>query len=233
MNTATPGSFLAQIGLDSWNYLQELGTPRSCEGNELLLRHGDPATHVLLIINGWTKIAITAPSGYEAVLAIRGPGDILGELAVLDGKPRSADVRTLCDIKAILLPADRFRAALETRPKIAIGLLSHLSGRLRRADNRRLEQAANSSTERLAALLLRLAEEHGTPTPDGTEISVRLSQQELAGAIGASREAVARSLRILRERHVVVTRRRRLVLTTPEVLISMAANVSFDAEEQF
>ncbi|WP_285751578.1 Crp/Fnr family transcriptional regulator [Lentzea sp. NBRC 105346] len=231
MNAATPGSFLTHIGADDWKYLVESGVARSCEPNEMLFRHGDPAGHVLLVVDGWVKITINAPSGYEAVLAIRGCGDVLGELAVLDGRARSANVRTLCETRVVLLAADRFLHALEARPRIAIALLSHLAGRLRRSDNRRVEQAAHSATERLAAFLLRLADQQGAVVAEGVEISVRLSQQEIAGAIGASREAVARGLRILREREVVITRRRRLVITAPHVLESMAADVQFDTEE--
>ena len=74
--------------------------------------------------------------------------------------------------------------------------------------------------------------EHGAAAPDGVEISVQLSQQEIAGAIGASREAVARGLRTLRERGVVITRRRKLVITAPGALSAMASSVPFDAEEQ-
>ena len=198
---------------------------------EALFRHGEPAGHVLLLVEGWVKITIVSSSGYEAILAIRGSGDVLGEVAVLDGRERSANVWTFGETKAVLLTADRFVAALHERPSIAVALIVHVADRLRRADNRRLEQAAHSATERLAAFLLRLAGQHGAPAPDGVEIAVQLSQQEMAGAIGASREAVARALRTLRDRGVVITRRRKLVVTSPATLSAMASSVPFDAEE--
>jgi CRP/FNR family cyclic AMP-dependent transcriptional regulator len=228
---ATLGSFRARIGLNDWKWLVDSGSARAYGPNEALFRQGDPAGHVLLVVEGWVKITITASSGYEAILAIRGSGDVLGEVAVLDGRSRSANVWTLGGTKAVLLTAERFTAALHERPAIAIALVVHVSDRLRRSDNRRLEQAAHSATERFAAFLLRLVDQHGECVPDGVEISVHLSQQEIAGAIGASREAVARALRLLRERGVVITRRRKLVITAPSVLSAMAADVQFDAEE--
>ncbi|MFD4642716.1 Crp/Fnr family transcriptional regulator [Lentzea sp. NPDC058436] len=227
----TPGTFRGRIGQDDWNWLTSLGSSRSYGANEALFRHGDPAGHVLLVVDGWVKVTMTAPSGYEAVLAMRGSGDVLGEVAVLDGRPRSANVWTLGGTEAVLLTAERFVRALHERPAIAIALVVHIADRLRRADNRRLEQAAHSSTERLAAFLLRLAGQHGSVAPDGVEIAVQLSQQEMAGAIGASREAVARGLRTLRDRGVVLTRRRKLVIIAPEALSAMASSVPFDAEE--
>lgn len=228
---STLGSFRGRIGQDDWKWLADLGSARTYGANEALFRHGDPAGHVLLVVEGWVKITITASSGYEAILAIRGSGDVLGEVAVLDGRARSANVWTLGETKAVLLTAERFVKALHERPAIAIALIVHLADRLRRADNRRLEQAAHSATERLAAFLLRLAGQQGVTAPDGVEISVQLSQQEIAGAIGASREAVARGLRTLRERGVAITRRRKLVITAPAVLSAMASSVPFDAEE--
>ncbi|MEV6714230.1 Crp/Fnr family transcriptional regulator [Lentzea sp. NPDC051208] len=208
-----------------------MGSARTYGANEALFRHGDPAGHVLLVVDGWVKITMTSSTGYEAILAIRGSGDVLGEVAVLDGRARSANVWTLGETKAVLLAAERFVGALHERPAIAIALVVHVADRLRRADNRRLEQAAHSATERLAAFLLRLAGQHGVAAPDGVEISVQLSQQEVAGAIGASREAVARGLRTLRERGVVITRRRKLVVIAPGALSAMASSVPFDAEE--
>jgi len=226
-----PGSFRARIGPDNWKWLVDSGAARTYGPNEALLRHGDPASHVLLITEGWVKITITASSGYEAILAIRGSGDVFGEVAVLDGRTRSANVWALEETRAVLLTAERFVTALHERPAIAIALVVHVADRLRRADNRRLEQAAHSSTERVAAFLLRLADQHGDLASDGVEIAVHLSQQEIAGVIGASREAVARALRLLRDRGVVVTRRRKLVILELSVLSAIAADVQFDTEE--
>lgn len=226
-----PGSFCTRLGPEDWEFLTSSGILRTYRANEALFRQGDPAGYVLLIIDGWVKITIAARSGYEAILAIRGRGDVLGEISVLDGKPRSASVWTLGEVTAIAIRADRFVAALEARPAIAIELVVHVADRLRRADNRRLEQAVHSTTERLAAFLLRLADQHGRAVEGGLELSVNLSQQDIAGAIGASREAVARGLRILRDRAVVITRRRKLVIVALSVLSAMAANVQFDTDE--
>jgi CRP/FNR family transcriptional regulator, cyclic AMP receptor protein len=229
----SPGSLLSRLDCADWRYLADAGVRRSLSAGELLFRRGDFAGQVVLITRGWVKVTIAAANGYEVLLALRGPGDVVGELAVLDGQSRSASVRTLGETSVTVLPAARFLDALRERPGIAISLLAHLAHRLRGSDNRRLEQAAHNSTERLAAFLLRLAEQHGVGVAGsgGIRISVRLSQHELAGAIGSSREAVARVLRVFRERGVVSTERRNLVISAPQVLRAIAADVQFDTEE--
>jgi CRP-like cAMP-binding protein len=136
-------------------------------------------------------------------------------------------------VRAAILPADRFLSRLRQRPQIALTLLGEVADRLRESDSRRLGFGAHSVPERLAAYILELAEAHGTAVANGTKIDLPLSQRELAGAIGASREAVARCFRILRERRVVVTTRRRVVVLQPQVLRSIGRNVHIDTEQRW
>jgi CRP-like cAMP-binding protein len=121
-----------------------------------------------------------------------------------------------------VLPAGQFLALLSRRPELSIALLAYLAGRLREADRRRLELGGLSVSERLVRRLLELAELHGITESGRIVIDIPLSQRELAGSVGASREAVARVLKILRERHVVITQRQRIVVVQPQVLRSIA-----------
>jgi CRP-like cAMP-binding protein len=225
------GAFLARLTPEDREFLVGAGRPGTSNAGETLFRQGDPSTHVVFLLSGWVKVSLSSSNGHEALLAIRGAGDVLGDLAALDAKPRSATVRTLTPLRVSTLSADRFVRCLHERPQIAIALLAHNGDRLRRSDTRRMEQGAYRSPERLAVHLLRLASQYGTATDEGVVIEMRLSQQELADAIGASREAVARALHVLRERGVLLTRRRRIVIAVPEVLHSMAATMPFDADE--
>lgn len=227
-----PESFLARLRLTDRDFLLSGCVPRRYPANAVLFHHGDLSAFAIFLISGWVKVSTDSPNGHEALLAIRGPGDVLGELAAIDGRPRSATVRTLMPARAAVLPADRFMSRLRQRPDIAIALLGDVADRLRDSDSQRLGFGAHTVPERLAAYLLELAQRHGTAVAGGTEIDVPLSQRELAGAIGASREAIARCLRILRERRVVVTRRRRVVILQPQVLRSMGTNVQIDTDER-
>ncbi|MFE6721226.1 Crp/Fnr family transcriptional regulator [Streptomyces albidoflavus] len=183
-----------------------------------VLTKGEPTSHVLVIRDGWLKVTDDSNTGYESLLALRGPGDVIGESAALHGASRSASVMTLKPVTAVVVPARDFNAFLDARPGAARLLMSVLADRVRAGDHKRLELSACSVKERLARLLLELAEHHGEPVPSGVRIRVPLTQQELAGAVGSSRESVTRLLRELRERGCVATQRHGVVVTRPEVL---------------
>ena len=227
-----PESFLARLPPPDRDFLLDSCVPRNFSANVVLFHCRDLSDFAVFLLSGWVKVSTEALNGHEALLAIRGPGDVLGELAAIDSRPRSATVRTLMPVRAAILPADRFLSRLRQRPQIALTLLGEVADRLRESDSRRLGFGAHSVPERLAGYLLELAATHGTAVADGTEIDIPLSQRELAGAIGASRETVARCLRILRERRVVVTRRRRVVILQPQVLRSIGTNVHIDTEQR-
>lgn len=184
----------------------------------VVLMKGEPSSHVLLVLEGWLKVTDGSPGGHEALLALRGPGDVIGESAALRDTSRSASVTTLEPVRAVVISSDRFRAFLDEHPIAARQLMAVVTDRMRAADRKRLELAACSVKERLARLLLELAQHHGEPVPDGVLVRVPLTQAELAGAVGSSRESVTRLLRELRERGYITTRRQALVVVRPEML---------------
>lgn len=225
-----PSSFLARLQPADRDFLLRESTSRVLPADAVLFHHGDPSAFTIFLISGWVKVSTGSHRGHETLLALRGPGDVVGELAALDGRPRSATVQTLTPVHAAIVPAQRFMSRLRERPDIAIALLGHVAERLRDSDSRRLGFGAHTVPERLAAYLVELAHRHGTVVDNGTQIDVPLSQRELAGAVGASREAVARCLRILRDRRVVITSRRRVTVLQLDVLAAMAKNVQDDTQ---
>ncbi|MCJ1679384.1 Crp/Fnr family transcriptional regulator [Streptomyces sp. APSN-46.1] len=214
--------FLARLEDEDGAALRALGRELSFAPRAPLIHQNEPASHVLLILHGWTKVTASAANGYEALLALRGPGDIIGESAAVTGRPRSATVTALEPVRAIAVEQERFHAFLSRVPAVAFQLLALTADRTRAADRRRLEFASMSVRERLAVLLQDLARTHGRRTEQGIEIAVPLTKQELAGAVGASREMVQRQLKQLRDREVVVTGRRALVIVRPDVLRRIA-----------
>ncbi|MFF0700962.1 Crp/Fnr family transcriptional regulator [Streptomyces tendae] len=210
--------FLARLEKEDRTALLRVGRPLRYRARSVILHQDEPSSHVLLLLHGWTKVTAIAANGYEALLALRGPGDIVGEGAALSGRHRSATVTALDAVEAVVIDESRFTAFLTAHPGAALRLLSLTTDRQRSTDRRRLEWAALTVRERLAVLLLELVRTHGTRTDEGVELTIGLSQQEFAGSVGSSREAVARLLRELRDRHVVVTRRRRIVVLRPDIL---------------
>jgi CRP/FNR family cyclic AMP-dependent transcriptional regulator len=216
-----PRSFLAQVDPAGRRTLAQLGTSRDYRPRTALFHQGEPSRHVLVLVDGWVKVTLTSRTGEEALLAIRGPGDIVGDQSAVDGKPRSATVTALTQLTARVIDGERFLDCLSHHPAVALGLLRHLSANLRESDYKRLEYVSASSSSRLAALLLSLVAEHGEPSPEGVVINLPLTQRELATAAATSREVVARTLRTLRARDIVRTRRQAIVVMRPEVLRSL------------
>ncbi|MFD9884972.1 Crp/Fnr family transcriptional regulator [Streptomyces alboflavus] len=214
--------FLARLEQDDRDALLALGRVLPFAARAPLIHQHEPSSHVLLILHGWTKVTACAANGYVALLALRGPGDIVGESAALTGRTRSATVTALEPVHARAVERERFKEFLDQRPAASFALLSLTSDRTRAADRRRLEYASMNVRERFATLLLDLARLHGRRTEEGIELAVPLSKQELAGSVGASREMVQRLLRELRDRKAVTTGRRALVIIRPEVLRRIA-----------
>ncbi|MGW0603093.1 Crp/Fnr family transcriptional regulator [Streptomyces sp. NPDC002640] len=214
--------FLARLEPEDRTALLGLGRPLEFAARSTLFHQQEPSSYVLLLTQGWTKVTASAANGYEALLALRGPGDIIGEAAVLTGRSRSATVTALEEVRTVVVEQERFRTFLSNSPAAAFALLGLTSDRTRAADRRRLEFASLSVRERLASLLLDLARSHGRRIPEGIELGVPLSKQELAGSVGASREMVQRLLRDLRDREAILTGRRALVVRRPEVLRRIA-----------
>ncbi|MGW7253937.1 Crp/Fnr family transcriptional regulator [Streptomyces sp. NPDC054834] len=215
--------FLARLESEDRSGLLALGRTLDFTPRTVLIRQHEPSAHVLFLVTGWTKVTASAANGYEALLALRGPGDVVGESAALTGRSRSATVTALEPVRAVAVDRERFRDFLGHSPAVSFALLGLTADRTRAADRRRLEFASLSVRERFAILLLDLARTHGRRTSAGIELAVPLSKQELAGSVGASREMVQRLLRELRDKEAVATGRRTMLIMRPDILRRIAA----------
>ncbi len=191
---------------------------RSYPRGGTILRRGDPGTSMVLVVEGRVRVGVTSEDGREVTLGILGPGDVLGEMALLDGQERSADVVALEDCSVKLVERGRFLRLLRESPDLCLQLLAVLTERLRRA-NRAVEDIALLSLEgRLARLLTRLAQDYGKPEGGGVRIDVRLSQKDLSALVGSSREKVNRQLRAWEEEGTIGKAGGHLLLLHPERL---------------
>jgi CRP-like cAMP-binding protein len=193
------------------------GHPRRYRAGETLMMSGDPGIFVVLITSGRVKVVAASPTGSETVLSLRGPGDLIGELAAIDdeGAPRTATVTALDPVVCRVIHAREFREMLSDHAGIAVELLRTVAAKLRASDRQRVEFGAYDSTRRLARLLSEMAETSGRPSDSGILLPSGLTQEDLAGLVGASRESVARGLAALRARGFVVTGRRSVLVVDP------------------
>ena len=189
---------------------------------EVVFHHHDPADAVHLIAKGRFDIRITAPHGDVVSLAIRGPGDTFGEIAVMDGLPRTANAVALDDSTLIVIQRTDFLPFLETEPRLAIHLLKLMCERLRWTSELVEESAFMDGPARLAKRLLILASLHGRAVRVG-HLELRISQAELARFLGITRQIVNQHLADWRRLGWIELGRTQIIIRNTDALRAMIA----------
>ncbi|MFI8947898.1 Crp/Fnr family transcriptional regulator [Streptomyces sp. NPDC053750] len=216
-----------------------LGNRKRYPADTHLLTEGDRSSHVLIILHGWVTVSVATDRGAtRLILGLRGPGELLGEMAALDRHPRSATVRTLGPTEAQVIGGDAFRRFLALHPRVSGLVIRQLTFRLRSADQERSALASLTVLQRLAHRLIELstpdssgpagpyAPSSARPATSSSTATagsvVQLAQDELAATVGATREAVAKALRLLRTQHIVRTGNRMVEILDPALLALLA-----------
>jgi CRP-like cAMP-binding protein len=207
-----PDSFWAKLGPAEKAAIERIAVRHTYDPGDFICHQGDHSRAVLVIRSGHVRVLTTGANARAVVVAVRLPGDILGELATLDGGPRTATLQALDTVQVLTMSGPRFATLCQTQPRLAWVLLGIVAGRLRDGGWQWLALGGGSATNRVAALLLDLAVRHGKPTSEGIEITSPATQQELASTVAISRESLARVLRKLRERGLISTGRRRVTI---------------------
>ena len=177
---------------------------RSLGEREALFEAGDVADGCYRLEQGLLKVSITSPQGDERILTILGPGSIVGELAIIDGLPRSATVVAIRDCKLSFISRDAFGSCLREHPEIYSDLVSTLVSRLREADHAMAAASFLTVKARVARALLELAEHLGRETESGrTVILHKIRQSDIAAMAGIARENVSRTLTELKRRNLI------------------------------
>ena len=208
------GSFLERLRAADREALLNAGRPRRYRAGEPIFVTGDAGGFVVLITEGRVKVFAPSAAGTEAVLSLRGPGDLVGELSAIEDEPtpRVATVVALDAVVCRVVRVAEFRSLLAGRPAVAFELLRMVAARLRSSDRRRIEFGAYGITQRVARLLVDLAVAHAGPSGTDAVLRSGLTQDDLAGMVGASRESVARALATLRTLGFVSTGRREIAV---------------------
>jgi CRP/FNR family transcriptional regulator, cyclic AMP receptor protein len=160
----------------------------------VLFRKGDPGTNMMVVLRGRVKICTHSDDGKELVLNIVNPGEVFGEIALLDGSDRTADAVTLDDCELLILERRDFVPFLGRHPEACMKLFRVLCERIRRTSELLEEALFLEGPSRLAKRLVRLAEVFGKPVRKGVRIDLRLSQQQLGSMVGMSRESMNKQL---------------------------------------
>ena len=189
---------------------------RSVGRGAVLFRQGDEGTALYIILRGRIRIGIRTKLGDEITLAILNDGEFLGEMALLDGMPRSADATALDETQLYVLSRNDFLSFLSKNARAVQTVLHALSMRLRNTDDLLAEICFSSLSSRLARRLAELAAP-AKPAESGVQ-SVRLTQRELASMLGATRESVNKELKVLRDGGILSTSRNLITIRDPQGL---------------
>mgnify|MGYP001815510767 CR=1 FL=1 len=213
---------LDQMDAAEREQLLSLCVERRFSDGQLIFQRGDPGSSMMLVLQGQVRISILSMEGKELTFAIIRPGECFGEIALLDGHPRSADATAVGKCALLVLMRHDFIPFLERHPRVAIGLMTLLCRRLRTLSMFTEQQAFESLPNRLARLLVKLAETQGIVTPVGIRIAGKLSQQEIGNLVATSRESVNKQLRIWRTEGLLIVEQGHITLLQPAALKQLA-----------
>lgn len=185
--------------------LSSLGMRRDYPAKTTMCLEGDPAIHVFILRSGWVKIFSATKDGHEIVLALRGEGDIIGETAGETTGRRTATIQSIDAVQALIVGYDKFGLFLENNPGASRAYRRVVARKFIDADAiRRLRDVTNGA-QRLAGLLLDLAELHGHGPDNARHVAMPLTQSELASLAGTSRATLTRAYKNWRQRGFVLT----------------------------
>lgn len=198
-------TFMGGLGPGDREALAGLGTRHEYPPYDTVVAEGDRTTFAVVLLSGWCTVWTPTERGGRLILALRRAGEVVGDMAALDGRPRSASVSTLGPVTGLVVSGERFRRFLASRPHANALMMSQLAERLRSADHERRALASMTVLQRLAERLVELADRTGRLENEAVTIRLPLAQHELAASVGSTREAVAKALRLLREQGLVRT----------------------------
>ncbi len=176
---------------------------REYEKGQIILLEESMGETFFIITRGTVKVTRLSDDGREVILAILGESDFFGEMSLLDGEGRSANIVVNENAEVMTLSRRDFLECLESYPKIAIALLEELAVRLRKSDQQIESLSLSDSEQRIGITLIRLAEEQGTIKRGNVIVHNLPFQQDIANMAGTSRETVSRTLKLLEDKKLV------------------------------
>lgn len=208
----------AHLQGEELEHLSSLLRPRRYDKGEVIFHQGDVGTALYIIRKGQVAIRLSSDDGKEVTLTMLDRGDFFGELALLDGEPRSTDAVAREESDLLSLQREDFQRFLDARPQVAKGLLAALSRLVRRVTQLVHDTTFLDARTRLVRVLLELAQNQGKPKGEGVVIAQKLTQSELANLCGLTRESANKWLRFYVREGLLSYEGGQITLVQPERL---------------
>lgn len=201
------------VGQDALTDALTVSQLRRVADNEVICRKGDAGGQVFVVVAGYLQVLVHDPNGKRNILNVMGPGELFGEVAILDGSLRSANVEASSAGEILVIDRATFMGLLHRHPALAIQLATFLGRRLRELSLQMENRVFHDTCARVANQLVMLCDRFGSENQDGSvEIPVHLSQRELGELVDATRESVNRQLRALTQDELIRTEGDRLIV---------------------
>lgn len=211
-SAAQTSILMASMNAEDCMMLFETSQRRTFEPGATIFSQGDPGDSVILIESGRAEISITSISGRKSVLAHMGPGEVLGEIAALDGGGRTATAVAASTMSARVLARQNILQFVSDRPNVASAIIAELCRKTRNATEMYSVQTMSEGYQRLARALLRLFEKWGQASSDGVRLEEKFSQGDIGEFSGLARENVNRYIKGWVEDGILRVDGRQLVL---------------------
>ncbi len=205
------GSFVQQLPDADRIALLDAGTPLRFEDDQILVVQGDAGDYLYVLTSGLVKVIVGAVSGAQTTLAIRSRGDLVGEFALLDDKPRMATAQAAGPVSALKIGGAAFLAVAGRSPESQAAVTRYLLAKMRDATERWSAERIWDARERIAQVLYELGKQHAQPDADGL-IRIPITQSELGELAGVAVSTAERVLKELRKQGVVSTRYREITI---------------------
>jgi len=184
----------SELNIDTLEKIEEVGTRKIFQKNDVILMEDEVGTALFVIISGKVKVARTSTDGREVILTILSESDFFGEMAILDGQTRSATVSATEDSELFIIQRTDFLNLLKEYPEVSIALLQELTKRLRATDVKIKALSLKDAEGKVATVILQIADDVGKIQYGKVEIEKLPLQQDLANMAGTSRETISRTL---------------------------------------
>ena len=198
--------------------LLAVASERRFTNGQVIFQKGDPGSSMMAVLEGRVRISAYSEDGREIILNMVESGQIFGEIALLDGKQRSADATAMGKTQLLILDRRDFLPFLEDNPKIAVQLIEVLCSRLRRTSEMVESIAFLDFGARLARLLVQMSEHYGKETESGLLIDIKISQADLGNLIASTRESVNRQLSTWTQEGVIAVDQGKITIVDREIL---------------
>lgn len=218
MRTERQRTLLESLPEKEFEQLRAAAVTKTYRGRQAIFLRGDEARGLFVVTRGRVRVVANSAEGKEVILRVLEPGEIFGEIAMLDGGKRTADAVAEGDSELMYVGRADFLSFLEGNPKLCIEMLELVCGRLRSTSEQLEDFSFLDLRTRLAKRLLQLVDEHGETAAQGTHIAMALSQQTLAAMMGTSREAVNKQLRQWEGQGIIALGRNSITLVDREAL---------------